>query len=166
MTNSRKNRKTYNEQEIGVALNNAVAAALRPESLGHEVPDARLRKLREYALAVVEAPLEHVEEGLLTAEELVAILSVGSLFVHLHHVLETDRLPFARLAVDLYENEKVENENEKTINGRTYIPHIARLQYVKAGPRKKTAVYTIPADFVSYDMPDESTGDWKGWVPK
>lgn len=98
------NKTSYSQREIGEILNNAIAAVSRPEE-SPELTDQRLRKLRAYAQAVIEAPLEHVDEGLLTHEELVFVLTVGALFTHLRHVQDMDKLPFAGAARELYKKD-------------------------------------------------------------
>ena len=83
--------QSFTPQEIGVALNNAVVAAFRPQN--GEISEARLRTLRAYTQAATEVMFEHVEEGLLTAEELVAVLAAAALFAHGTAVFQGKNMP-------------------------------------------------------------------------
>ena len=75
---------------------------LRPLSLG-EISDERLRKLRTYAQAVVKPCFEHCEEGLMRPEELVSVFAAAADYVQLSYVMNTDKLPTAGLAKDVFE---------------------------------------------------------------
>lgn len=77
---SEPKNKVYTQTEIGQALNNAVAAAFGSPTL-KGLEDKRKRQLRNYLSGIIEAVLEHRKEGYLTAEELVATLASGALFV-------------------------------------------------------------------------------------
>ena len=99
---------TNNQKEISIALNAAVAVSLRPARLG-PIPEGRLRKLHEIARALI-APaqelLEPLDEGrhtILEPEELVAVLAVAALYVQLHDVMKTGKLPFGGLAKEVFD---------------------------------------------------------------
>lgn len=102
----RKQDSTFTPKEIATFLNNAVAASLRPNSLG-EIPQERLRRLHEIAQALIEPLLELLDEdskdsGLIRPEEAVCILAAAALFVHLKEVMGTDKLPLAGVTDALY----------------------------------------------------------------
>src|SRR5277367_2141178 len=82
MKNDKAN-KYYSQKEIGAALNNAVAATLGSQDL-KGLTEERRRKLRNYTAAIVEALCDKDvrSKGLLTVEELTAVLASASLFVH------------------------------------------------------------------------------------
>ncbi len=95
-----------------MALNNAVTASLRP--VGREIAETRLRRLREYAQALIAPLTEHMVEQTYTdeagtvwaaplaPEEVVAILSCAALFMHLSNVAQTDHVPQAKMAETLF----------------------------------------------------------------
>ena len=99
--------KTYTNKEIGVSINNAVQAAFGNITL-KDLTDGRKRQLRGYIGAIIDGVLEHRKEGLIGAEELVAVLASASLFVHVLLVAKSTekKLPLyedmaTRLAEDL-----------------------------------------------------------------
>jgi len=79
--------ETFSPQEIvggidaalALALNNVCVFARRPRT--GEIQERRLRGLKEYTKAVLEPLEEHVDENLLTVEELVFVLLAAALFV-------------------------------------------------------------------------------------
>lgn len=75
------NTKVYSNKEIGVALNNALVATFGSAALS-ELTEGRKAKLREYTRAIIDAVLDHRKQGLLTAEELVSVLTATALMVH------------------------------------------------------------------------------------
>ena len=81
----------FTQREIFEALNNTVVKTLSPASSGI-IPDARLRKLRTYALAATAPMIEHTQEGLLSPEELVALLGSAALYVHMRYVMGTENV--------------------------------------------------------------------------
>lgn len=100
--------ETSNQREIAVSLNNAISSALRPARLG-PISDMRLKKLHLIAKALI-APaqelLEPEEVGAtppLEPEELVAVLAVAALYVQLHNVMKTTKVPFAGLTKEVFE---------------------------------------------------------------
>ena len=64
--------ETSNQREISAAINNAVAAALRPARLG-PIPEARLKKLHAVAKALIspaqELSLIHIFDSLPVADK-------------------------------------------------------------------------------------------------
>jgi len=77
----KKENNGYTHRGIGVAIQNAVVAALHPT--GNEIPQKRLARLRGYAIAVLEPLRIHLsEEELLRPEELVVVLLAAALVVH------------------------------------------------------------------------------------
>ena len=99
--------ETNNQREISTALNNAVAAALRPARIG-PIPEGRLKRLHLVAQALI-APaqelLEPDQDGLsaLEPEELVAVLAVAAMYVHLTNVMNTTKVPFGGLAKEVFD---------------------------------------------------------------
>lgn len=77
----KKANDLFATREIKTYLNNAVIAALRPATLGAEMPRKRLFRLSGYVTALVGEVNEHVEEGLLRPEELVLIFLASALAV-------------------------------------------------------------------------------------
>ena len=78
----KKDPNGYTKRQIGIAIQNAVVSALHPPS--GEVPQKRLARLREYAIAVVEPLRRHLveDEELLRPEELVVVLTAAALLIH------------------------------------------------------------------------------------
>lgn len=91
----------YTLRERLAILNNAVIVTGSTET--GVIPEARKRKLREYAQALVEASYEHVEEGVLTAQELVHVLAAGGLYVYIRFVGGGDKLPASLTSKEIYE---------------------------------------------------------------
>jgi len=77
----KKANDLFSSREIKTYLNNAVIAALRPATLGAEMPRKRLFRLSGYVKAMVDEVNSHVEEGLLRPEELVLIFLASGLAV-------------------------------------------------------------------------------------
>lgn len=100
MKSKKKTQDCFSQKEIAESLSNAVVRALRPIALG-EIPEKRLRDLREYAKALVEISFEHVEEGFLAKEELVAILTCSALYVQMDHVMGSVKIPMRKPAEEL-----------------------------------------------------------------
>ncbi len=101
--------ETNNQKEIAAALNNAVAAALRPARTG-PIPEERLRKLHLVAKALIAPAQELLEpdpdlggSSQLTPEELVAVMAVAAMYVHLTNVMKTVRVPFGGLAKEVFD---------------------------------------------------------------
>lgn len=92
-----KKKETFSQREIAAVLNNAVLRSLKPTRIT-ELSDKRIQKLQDYAQALVEPTVQHVEEGLLCYEELVAALSAAALFVHLKHIMGSDKVPMSSKA--------------------------------------------------------------------
>lgn len=90
----------FSKREIEVALNNALIAAMRPATLGGEIPKHRMLKLGSYTRAFTEEILEHVAEGLLRPEELVLIFITVALYVEtsLHEVPAQEAPGYSELA--------------------------------------------------------------------
>jgi hypothetical protein len=86
---------TFSQREIAVALNNAVQKSLNTTRIG-SLPDSRLRELRAYAQAIMDPLLnEHVDEGYLCEEELVAVMTICGLYVQLSRIMKTNKVPMA-----------------------------------------------------------------------
>lgn len=96
---------SYSPREVSIMLNNAAAVSLHPT--GHDITDARLRRLRNYAQALIEPLMDHVNGGVdetgeeygpcLRSEELVAILACAALFTQATYVTDPGHLPQARI---------------------------------------------------------------------
>lgn len=118
-----KNKKgLFTAREIADSASNLVVRGLKPVSLGDEIPEARLRKLRAYSQAALAPMLKHMEEEteagktLIAPEELVMVLATAALFVQLRYVLKTDKLPASLIATDLYEGPTPVDLPEETQN--------------------------------------------------
>lgn len=95
-----KESKTfYTKREVAAALNNSVIACLR--IYGGSLSSARLRKLREYSMAVIRPLLEHVDEELLSAEELTFVLSSSALAVFCLRVAQNIKVPGLAMAENI-----------------------------------------------------------------
>lgn len=103
----RKPDDKFTSKEIATILNNAVAVALHPDS--GDISDARLRNLRHVALAMVEPLQEMLYGGVdeqtgavfgpcMRPEELVAMLACAALFMQTSVIMQTDKLPHARIS--------------------------------------------------------------------
>ena len=89
---SKKTAKTATQREISESINNAMTLSRRPARTG-EIPDDRLRKLRNYIQAAIMPMTEHIEEGFLTGEELVFALLCGAQFAQTVCVMHSDTPP-------------------------------------------------------------------------
>lgn len=74
-------KKTFTAKEIGLALNNVLVMTFGANGL-KELGDKRKAKLRDYTRAIMDVVLDHRKQGLLTAEELVAVLTAVATMVH------------------------------------------------------------------------------------
>lgn len=87
----KEKKDLFTKREILTILNNAVIYSLSPSS--GKIPEKRLRKLRAYAQALAALPLKHLNDKVLTPEELVAILAVSAMWVHCSKVMENSKIP-------------------------------------------------------------------------
>lgn len=97
-------KETWTQKEIAAAISNAVVQAKHPNSL-KVIPEARMRRLREYALAACEVMLENSDEGLLHPEELVLILLSGALYVQATRVMKSVNVTHLDLGKLLFDKE-------------------------------------------------------------
>jgi hypothetical protein len=74
-------KKTFTSKEIGLTLNNALVVTFGAVGL-RELGEKRKAKLRDYTRAIMDVVLDHRKQGLLTAEELVAVLTAVATMVH------------------------------------------------------------------------------------
>lgn len=111
----KKRDDRFNEKDIAASLNNAVLRALKPIRI--EIDDAKLRRLRRYAMAVIHPTLEHVDAGLLEPEELVGVLVTAALYVQLDQVMQTDKVPMAGKTKELFAGAKEDMEKVDSILG-------------------------------------------------
>lgn len=65
------------ENRRGIVINNALTIALNDLNL----PEPRLRQLREYTLAMLAVPEEHVNEDLLSERELLTVFLAAALYM-------------------------------------------------------------------------------------
>ena len=68
-------------KEIGVVLNNAVAAAFNCKEIATQ-PPLRAKQIRNFTAAILDVVLDYRKKEYLTAEELVAVFTTAALFVH------------------------------------------------------------------------------------
>lgn len=104
----------FTPKEISVFLNNAVAAAMRPQSFA--IQESRIRHDREFTEAMLKPLQDMVTGGVdengkifppcLRAEELVAILVTAAMFVQMSMVLHADKLPQAGVVEMLFDKTK------------------------------------------------------------
>lgn len=88
--------KLSSPRDIGIAINNALVVASRPEEF--PIAEDRLRRLSEYTSTLVEPCQEHVELGLLDYRELVVCLLSCALIVNTRNYTGGDKLPMVNLA--------------------------------------------------------------------
>lgn len=109
----KKERDTFTQYEIGVALNNAVTVAGRSTIVIGQA-DTRKRRIREYVEELSKILCEEIEDGSLKAEELVHILTVSALVVHCSKVMKTTKLPqFEDFAKRRLEDDKELDEKNR-----------------------------------------------------
>lgn len=82
---SSKAELNYEHKAVGIFLRNAALAATRHQAAPIAAP--RHAQLREYAMGLIEALTQDVEEGYLSWIELVAALAAAA------HVLHQTRVP-------------------------------------------------------------------------
>ena len=97
--------KLSTPRDIGVAVNNALLIASRPE--GFQIPESRLRRLSEYTAALVAPCQEHVDDGCLDYRELVVCLLSCALLVNTGNYVGGDKLPMVNLAKQAQKREKI-----------------------------------------------------------
>lgn len=90
--------KHFSPKDIITVINNALALSSRPDA--GEIGEGRLRRLSEYAQAVVKPCEEHIAEELLSAQELVVVLLSCALLVQAGLVPE-EKVPLLNLAKKL-----------------------------------------------------------------
>lgn len=90
-----KAAKTFNQKEIGNAINNALQHSMSPLSLGCAIPEARMRKLREVSTALFAPICELLDEedSVIRPEEAVVIALAGALYFQLRNVQNTTKIP-------------------------------------------------------------------------
>ena len=98
--------KLSSPRDIGIAINNALLIASRPDDFS--IPEARLRRLSEYTAALVAPCQEHVDDGFLDYRELVVCLLSCALLVNTANYTGGDKLPMVNLAKQAKKREKVE----------------------------------------------------------
>ena len=87
----------FTNREVSAFLNNAVIAALNPPLrevergayAGGKIDEKRLQRLRHYTLAILAPLVDHVNEGFLSDEELIAVLICGAQYLHRARILRT-----------------------------------------------------------------------------
>ena len=98
--------KLSTPRDIGIAVNNALLIASRPD--GFPISEKRLRRLSEYTAALVAPCQEHVDDGLLDYRELVVCLLSCALLVNTANYTGGDKLPLVNLAKQAQKREKVD----------------------------------------------------------
>jgi hypothetical protein len=110
-----KKELAYTQREIAESLNNSVARTMHPVSM-KGISSERLGSLRDYAHAAIKVLMDHVDEGLLEAEELVAILTSAAFVIHLRYIMKTSRFPYAEDAEFLLTPKTTVKEEELECN--------------------------------------------------
>jgi hypothetical protein len=106
---SKSNSKFIETKDIGVALNNAVAAAFGSKDIKDLSPLETLA-IRNYMAAILEIVIEHHKQEYLTGAQLVAAFSAGALFLHVFLVAkggESKLTMYQNIAKQLLEDEKL-----------------------------------------------------------
>ncbi len=86
-----KEKNTFSAKDIGLSLNNSLATCRTPAS--GPIPEARMRALSGYALALIAPLRQDMGDELLRPEEAVFILVSAALMTHALYVQKTDKLP-------------------------------------------------------------------------
>lgn len=100
----------YSKKDIGNTLNNAVLMSQNPSSSKKPMTDLRMINMRNYARALIQPALDHLEEGQITAEELVWVFSAAALWTHTFRILKTDKLPMIPSTKEFFEKRIKEAE--------------------------------------------------------
>lgn len=91
--------KTSSPREIGASINNCLLLASQPDDF--VILESRLRRLSEYAQAVIAPCQEHCEAGLLSPQELVVAFLSCALLTQAQHVPGVDKMPLVSLAKNI-----------------------------------------------------------------
>lgn len=97
-----ENQENFTAREVSAFLSNAVIAVRNPplrevlcadgktkRYYGGKIDEKKIQKLRNYTLAILSPLVEHVNEGFLSDEELVAVLVCGAQYLHKARILQT-----------------------------------------------------------------------------
>ena len=84
--------KGFSQNEVTAALNNAVIVSLQPNWIPQMMTEEagafmRVKHMREFVQDMLAPLLEFIDEGLIKAEEMVAILTTAAVYVHGKYVL-------------------------------------------------------------------------------
>ncbi len=95
---TKKNQKTqiaakYSKKAIADVLNNAVIMSGNPHSHNDPLSEENGRRLQAVTIDMLSPYMDYLEEGIVTAEEIVFALTAGALFVQMSKVLGDDKLP-------------------------------------------------------------------------
>lgn len=99
----------FSKKAIGEVLNNAVVFTQNPSTAKKQLTELRMINLRNYARALIQPAIEHLEEEQLTPEELTWVFSCAALWVHYFRILKTDKLPMICSTKDFFEKRIKEN---------------------------------------------------------
>lgn len=100
----------YSKKVIGEVLNNAVVMSQNPSSAKKPMTEGRILNLRNYARALIQPAIDHIEEEQLTEEELVWIFCCCALWVQAFRILKTDKLPMIPSSKDFFDKRIKEGE--------------------------------------------------------
>jgi len=90
----KKDKNTFTQKEIASSINNAIVFAKAPNRTG-EISEARLKKLRNYSIALFTPLMAEIDEEFVSPEEAVLICLTGAMFFHMKYIMKTDKMPVA-----------------------------------------------------------------------
>lgn len=83
----------YSKKDIANTLNNAVIMTGNPHSHNKALNEENGRRLQAVTIDMLQPYMDYIQEGIVSAEEVVFALSAAALFVHMTKIMETDKLP-------------------------------------------------------------------------
>ena len=97
---TKRQQDTFTQQEISVAINNAMVSAGRPGKIPKGITESRARQLRLVSQALIEPLLKFIDDDdpanrILMPEELVFCLLGSAAFVQLNRVMNRSSMPGA-----------------------------------------------------------------------
>lgn len=93
----------FTKKAIGDLLNNAVVMTQNPASAKRPLTEGSIRRLQAYTRALIQPALDQLEDGELTAEEMVYAFSCAALWFHAFRILKTDKLPMVPSTKDFFD---------------------------------------------------------------
>lgn len=102
--------KLYTKKEISALINNAVIAQ---RQILDYLPSSRQSKIRSYAEALLEIPFEHLEEKLISPEELMFVFCAAALLTNKTYVDKTVSIEALASAEEILKKKRKKNGPRK-----------------------------------------------------